>query len=190
MGPRSKGCRKLQDFVKQPQPSETPVVAVSKPPNSAPCPPMQASRDNFGGQSLQNKASGEKVQCFKCRELGHFAKDCPQKRQAVTPDSIPEATLIATITPAAGRRNNRRILSQLCAHRSMDLPVPPETSVQQSVSWLLPSSSFGKPPQKKPYRVSGVTCFSCRKEGHFASECPLKKASPPEPPQILGVSVS
>ena len=174
---------------KQPQLKKAPTVAVSMPSKPAFCPSMPKPRDNPGGQTLQNKTSGTGIQCFRCREVGHFASQCSKGGSAYSADGIPKATLIATITPAAGRRSNRRILSQLCARRSMDLPVPPENSAQQPVELSLPCSSLRSQSQKKSPCASGVTCFRCQKKGHFSRQCPLRKASPSEPPQSFKTRV-
>lgn len=115
--------------VKQPQPSRTLTSTASKPPKSAPCPPMSAPRVHLGGRPQQKKTPRAEIQCLKHREEGHFASQGPKGCQKFSADDIPEATLIATITPAAGGKNNRRIVSQLCEYRSLGLPIPQETSM-------------------------------------------------------------
>ena len=55
---------------------------------------------------------GDQVQDFARISKTHVIVG-PSLQSKTSRDSLPEVTLIATITPAAGRKNNARIMSKL-----------------------------------------------------------------------------
>nr|ADB85419.1 putative retrotransposon protein [Phyllostachys edulis] len=164
-------ARNSKTRVNQPQYNPAPTTVPLITPGPTLVSSMQISRDNDGGQPQQNKTTQARMQCFKCQ------------------DSIPEATLIATITPAASGKNNRKYMSQLRKYRSLGLPMPQETIVNQSASLLLPNTSIGVPSQKNSSHAAGIKCFNCHQMGHYANNCPLKKASSTEHLQKFRMNV-
>ena len=135
-------ARNSKTRVIQPQLNQAPAATPFMTPESALLPSMLMTRDNTGGQSQQDKTPRAGVQGLRCQKMGPFASKYPQRLSALPSDSIPEATLIATITPAAGGKTKRRILSQLYEYRSLGLPISQETIVHQSASLILPNSSI------------------------------------------------
>lgn len=168
-------ARNLKARVIQPQPNQAPTTTVFKTPGSAPHPPMQTFRNINDGQLQQNKTSRAGIQCFVCQDMGHYANQCPKGRLALTPDNIPEAILIATITPAAGRKANARILSQVQEYKSLGLPISQDEAVKHQASPSTSKLSAQGQPQKKFPPIASVTCFHCQEKGHYAHKCPKKQ---------------
>ena len=127
------------------------------------------------GPSLQGKTSKAKIQCFECSDLGHYANRCPRRRQTIAPDDLPEVTLIATITPAAGRKANAKMMSQVQEYRSLGLPMPQDETVKHQAGPSTSRLSAQGQPQKKLPPIASVTCFYCKELGHYANKCPKKQ---------------
>ena len=187
------------------QVNQAPTTTALMTPGSALRPLVPLFNDNNGGQPRKKKTSKAKMQCLSCRNRGHYANKCPRRRLPVIQDNIPEAILIATITPAAGGKNNRRYLSQLLKYRSLGVPMPQDTTVDRPVSFATSNTSMVKPsqknashaagntgipnvnnsnnnqPQRNPNHCAGVTCFNCHQTGHYANRCPQKQKSTPIP---------
>ena len=85
--------------VVQSPPIQSPTSATVLISGLTPCPPMQTFQDNLGNPLQNDKTSKIEERCYNCHNMGHYARQCLQKSLATTPDNIPEATLIATITP-------------------------------------------------------------------------------------------
>ena len=99
----------------------------------------------------------------------------PSFQSKASPDNLPEVTLIATITPAAGRKANARIMSQIQEYRRLGLLMPQDEAVKHPTG-----SSTSKPPiqgqpRKKQSQATGITCFFCQEIGHYANKCSKKQ---------------
>ena len=156
-----------------PQLNQVPAVTTLVPPASALLPPKQMVFS--GDPPLQNKTSKTKVQCFRCSAMGHYASRCPRRRRTIISDNLPEVALIATITPAAGRKANARIMSQVQEYRSLGLPMPQGEIVKQQTSSSNFKLSAQGQPQKKFPPIASVRCFYCKELGHYANNCPKKQ---------------
>ena len=163
------------------QVNQAPTTTALMTPGSALRPLVPLFNDNNGGQPRKKKTSKAKIQCLSCRNRGHYANKCPRRRLPVIQDNIPEAILIATITPAAGGKNNRRYLSQLLKYRSLGVPMPQDTTVDRPVSFSTPNTSMVELSQKNSSHAAGIMCFNCREIGHYANRCPQRRKSTPIP---------
>lgn len=159
--------------VVQPQPIGAQTTVIVMIPGLAPRPLMQIFSDNNGGQPQKNKTLKAGIKCCSWHNMGHCDSQCPQRRLVVAPDNIPEATLNATITPAAGSRNNRRYLLQL--QKIHKFTHASRNNSETASQLLFPNTSIGGPSQKDSH-AAGITCFNYCERGHYARKCPQKKA--------------
>lgn len=60
----------------QPRPNQAQTTTAIMTLGTALHPVMQICRNNNDGQPQQNKTSRAELQCFNCRDMEHFAKQC------------------------------------------------------------------------------------------------------------------
>nr|GEW73957.1 retrovirus-related Pol polyprotein from transposon TNT 1-94 [Tanacetum cinerariifolium] len=107
--------------------------------------------------SLVVQQSG--IQCFNCREFGHFAKECSRKglRTPHTDEEVDEQELEAHYSYMA------KIQEVPTANSGTDS----EPVEQRKVNVVAARENVGS----QVVQQSGIRCFNCKEFRHFAKEC-------------------
>ena len=127
-------------------------------------------------QSQKKSPCASGVTCFRCREKGHFSRQCPLRKASPSEPLQSFETRVLQSTDHQGPSQQARAVVQ----RQLSGPpvalgtsvAAPHPAVPPEVCTLDNSSSRQQPKSAKS--AEGIQCFSCLQWGHFANQCPQR----------------